>query len=240
MISRFSTVRLWENCLKATKDIDRVYNLRADMGGIGYITLTRYISRNNILINTHMLDASRLHGDGASCSRRRPAGIRNPKQKDPDVTPVEGSDAIPADPEPWLGWRSCLRRAVPLLQRKTRFGDAHRSLSQRLRSAGTTMAARRRLRQPSRQGGTRGGRRRHRSLGDASNPVFHVRGRLRGRLGPLMAAIARTAKLGHDRLVTINELINLVSDVAGKKLKKRHDLSKPQGAARAGTATTRY
>ena len=54
-------LRLWENCLSATQNVDQVYNLAADMGGIGYITANHAdISRNNILINTHILEASRL------------------------------------------------------------------------------------------------------------------------------------------------------------------------------------
>jgi len=53
-------LRMWENCLTATRDIDQVYNLAADMGGIGYITaFLADISKNNILINAHMLEASK-------------------------------------------------------------------------------------------------------------------------------------------------------------------------------------
>ena len=54
-------LRLWENCLTATRgSLDEVFNLAADMGGIGYITaFLADIARNNTLINTHMLEASR-------------------------------------------------------------------------------------------------------------------------------------------------------------------------------------
>ena len=56
-------LRYWDNCLEATKNIDIVYNLAADMGGIGYLTANHAdIARNNILINSHMLEASRLSG----------------------------------------------------------------------------------------------------------------------------------------------------------------------------------
>src|ERR1700745_181352 len=57
-------LRKYENCLLATRGgVDQVYNLAADMGGIGYITAyLADISRNNILINVHMLEASRLNG----------------------------------------------------------------------------------------------------------------------------------------------------------------------------------
>jgi len=57
-------LRKIDNCLLATRGgIDEVYNLAADMGGIGYITANHAdISRNNILINAHMLEASRQNG----------------------------------------------------------------------------------------------------------------------------------------------------------------------------------
>ena len=55
-------LRRWDNCLVATRGVDQVYNLAADMGGIGYITeFLADIARNNSLINTHMLEASRLN-----------------------------------------------------------------------------------------------------------------------------------------------------------------------------------
>src|ERR1022692_5257270 len=58
-------LRVWENCLAATRDIDQVYNRAADMGGIGYITaFLAEISKNNILINAHMLEASKQNPRG--------------------------------------------------------------------------------------------------------------------------------------------------------------------------------
>ena len=63
-----------ENCQIATQGIDEVYNLAADMGGIGYITSSlAEISKNNILINAHMLDASKQNGRRDFCSRPPPA-----------------------------------------------------------------------------------------------------------------------------------------------------------------------
>ena len=53
-------LRVWENCLKATRGIDRVYNLAANMGGIGFITeVGAEVMHDNTLINTFMLEASR-------------------------------------------------------------------------------------------------------------------------------------------------------------------------------------
>src|SRR2546427_1049429 len=56
-------LRTRENCVRATRDVDEVYNLAADMGGIGYITAyLANIARNNTLINIQMLEASRASG----------------------------------------------------------------------------------------------------------------------------------------------------------------------------------
>ena len=53
-------LRVWENCLAATKDIDKVYNLAANMGGIGFITAVgAEVMHDNVLINTYMLEAAR-------------------------------------------------------------------------------------------------------------------------------------------------------------------------------------
>jgi nucleoside-diphosphate-sugar epimerase len=99
-------LRKAENCLLATRGgIDEVYNLAADMGGIGYITANHAdISRNNILINAHMLEASRQNGVGRFLFSSSACVYNQAKQKDPDVKPLTEEDAFPADPEPGYGW----------------------------------------------------------------------------------------------------------------------------------------
>jgi GDP-D-mannose 3', 5'-epimerase len=98
-------LRRWESCLESTREIDQVYNLAADMGGIGYITaFMADISRNNILINAHMLEASRLNGVKRFLFSSSACVYAQYKQRTPDVTPLKEEDAYPADPEPGYGW----------------------------------------------------------------------------------------------------------------------------------------
>jgi len=98
-------LRRWDDCLAATRNIDQVYNLAADMGGIGYITANHAdISRNNILINTHMLEAARVNGARRFLFSSSACVYPQYKQNHPDVTPLKEADAIPADPEPGYGW----------------------------------------------------------------------------------------------------------------------------------------
>jgi len=99
-------LRKFDNCLQATRGgIDLVYNLAADMGGIGYITASLAdISRNNILINTHMLEASRINGVQKFLFSSSACVYAGYKQKSPEVEPLREEDAYPADPEPGYGW----------------------------------------------------------------------------------------------------------------------------------------
>jgi nucleoside-diphosphate-sugar epimerase len=99
-------LRKADNCLLATRGgIDEVYNLAADMGGIGYITAFHAdISRNNILINAQMLEAARQNEVKRFLFSSSACVYAQSKQKNPEVTPLCEADAFPADPEPGYGW----------------------------------------------------------------------------------------------------------------------------------------
>src|SRR5438128_6066162 len=99
-------LRRWDNCLQATRGgIDQVYNLAADMGGIGYITAYHAdIARNNILINAHMLEAARLNGVGRYFYASSACIYPSYRQKTTDIAPLKEEDAYPADPEEGYGW----------------------------------------------------------------------------------------------------------------------------------------
>ena len=93
-------------CLLATRGgIDEVYNLAADMGGIGYITANHaIIATNNILINAHMLEAAKQNAVPRFLFSSSACVYNQALQKNPDVAPLKEEDAYPADPEPGYGW----------------------------------------------------------------------------------------------------------------------------------------
>jgi glycosyltransferase involved in cell wall biosynthesis len=98
-------LRQWPNCLQATRGIDWVFNLAADMGGIGYITASLAdIARNNILINAHMLEAARINGVRRFLFSSSACVYAGYKQHDENVIPLREEDAHPADPEAGYGW----------------------------------------------------------------------------------------------------------------------------------------
>ena len=97
-------LRRRDNCLIATQGIDQVYNLAADMGGIGYITAyLADIARNNILINTHMLEASHLNNVQKFFYSSSACIYPSYMQTTADIAPLKESDAYPADPEEGYG-----------------------------------------------------------------------------------------------------------------------------------------
>lgn len=227
-------LRLWENCLKATKDINQVYNLAADMGGIGYITANHAdIARNNILINTHMIDASRLNGASRFLFSSSACVYPQYRQKDPDVTPLKELDAIPADPEPGYGWEKLFAEELCRYYKKdygfetriVRFHNVYGPLGTYEGGKEKAPAAISRKVALAEDGGE------IEVWGDGqqTRSFMYVDDCVEGLIRLMASDFSQPLNLGTDRLVTINELIDLVSAIAGKKLKKRHDPSKPQG-----------
>jgi GDP-D-mannose 3',5'-epimerase len=102
---RLLDLRKWEDCLEATKDVDDVYALAADMGGMGFIsTHHAEILRNNALISVHTMEAARVSGVGRYLYTSSACVYPDYRQVDADVTPLKESDAYPAAPQDAYGW----------------------------------------------------------------------------------------------------------------------------------------
>ena len=227
-------LRRWDDCLAATRNIDQVYNLAADMGGIGYITANHAdISRNNILINTHMLEAARVNGARRFLFSSSACVYPQYKQNHPDVTPLKEADAIPADPEPGYGWEKLFaeelcryyKKDYGLETRIVRFHNVYGPLGTYEGGKEKAPAAISRKVALAEHGGE------IEVWGDGqqTRSFMYVDDCVEGLVRLMASNYSEPLNLGTDRLVTINKLIDLVSSVAGKRLKKRHDLSKPQG-----------
>ena len=227
-------LRRWDDCLAATRNIDQVYNLAADMGGIGYITANHAdISRNNILINTHMLEAARVNGARRFLFSSSACVYPQYKQNHPDVTPLKEADAIPADPEPGYGWEKLFaeelcryyKKDYGLETRIVRFHNVYGPLGTYEGGKEKAPAAiSRKVALAEHDGEIEVW-----GDGQQTRSFMYVDDCVEGLVRLMASNYSEPLNLGTDRLVTINQLIDLVSSVAGKRLKKRHDLSKPQG-----------
>ena len=95
----------WENCLQATKNVDEVYAMAADMGGMGFISCHHSeILYNNALINFHTLEASRINKVRSYLYTSSACIYPNYKQTSVDASPLREEDAYPADPQDAYGW----------------------------------------------------------------------------------------------------------------------------------------
>jgi len=228
-------LRRWEDCLKATRgEIDQVYNLAADMGGIGYITANHAdIARNNILINAHMLEASRQNAVKRFLFSSSACVYAQSKQKDADVAPLREEDAFPADPEPGYGWEKLYAEELnryywhdfKFETRIVRFHNVYGPLGTYDGGKEKAPAAISRKVALAEDGD-------HIEIwgdGKQTRSFMYVDDCAEGLLRIMASDYHDAINLGTEEIVTINQLVDLVCKIAGKRLKKRHNLTGPQG-----------
>lgn len=223
-----------ENAMKATRGVDYVYTLAANMGGIGFIeTVHAEVMRDNVLINTNVLESSRLNKvkrlfySSSACIYPRYL------QKETSNEGLRESDAYPADPDNEYGWeklfteRMCLNyyKDYGLETRIARFHNIYVPLGTWQGGREKSPAAICRKVAVAKDGdeievwgdGKQG--RSYCYIDDCVEGIYKL----------MMSDIREPLNIGSDRLVSINELIEIVSRIAGKSVKKKYDLSKPQG-----------
>jgi nucleoside-diphosphate-sugar epimerase len=228
-------LRYDNNCLQATReDIDEVYNLAADMGGIGYITAYHAdIARNNILINAHMLDASRQNGVKRFLFSSSACVYAQSKQKNADVLPLREEDAYPADPEPGYGWEKLFAEELckyyshdyGLSTRVVRFHNVYGPLGTYEGGKEKAPAAISRKVAIAADGGA------IEVWGDGqqTRSFMYVDDCVEGLIRLMASNYSQPLNLGTDELVTIDGLVGMVAEIAGKSISKTHNLQGPQG-----------
>lgn len=228
-------LRRWDNCLTATRGgIDDVFNLAADMGGIGYITAFHAdIAHNNILINAHMLEAARQNGLKRFLFSSSACVYAQSKQKNAEVTPLREEDAFPAEPEPGYGWEKLYAEELcryywrdhKFETRIVRFHNVYGPLG--TYDGGKEKAPAAICRKVALVHDC--GEIEVWGDGQQTRSFMYVDDCVEG-LVRIMASDYRDAlNLGTEEVVTIDQLVDFVCEVAGKQLSKRHNLQGPQG-----------
>jgi GDP-D-mannose 3',5'-epimerase len=223
-----------ENALVATRGLDEVYHLGADMGGIGYITAFHAdIARNNMLINANMLEAARLNGVNRFLFSSSACVYPQYLQTLADVSPLKEEDAYPADPEEGYGWEKLFmeklcqyyREDYRLETRIVRFHNVYGPLGTYDGGKEKAPAAicRKVAVVPD------GGEVELWGDGEQTRSFMYVEDCVEGIYRIMRSDYPHPLNLGTDELVTINQLADLVAAAAGKRIAKRHDLSGPQG-----------
>src|SRR5258707_2395659 len=227
-------LRRWENCQEAVRGVDFVYSLAADMGGIGYITASfADIARNNVLINTHTLEASRLAGVKKFLFSSSACVYAQYRQKAADVTPLKEEDAYPPDPEPGYGWEKLYaeelcqyyRHDFGFQTRIVRFHNVYGPLGAYEGGKEKAPAAISRKVALAHDGDE------IEIWGDGARArsFMYVDDCVEGLLRLMASDFHDPLNLGTDELISVDGLVDLICTIAGKRLRKRHDVTKPQG-----------
>ncbi len=237
-------LRRWENCLQAARDVEEVYQLAANMGGIGFIeTHKAEIVHDNILINIHMLEAARLARIEKFFYTSSACVYPGYKQNQARVKPLKEEDAYPADAEDGYGWeklyteRAC-RHYYEDYGLKTHVARFHNIFG----PLGTYDGGREKspaavcrkiaLAKPGDEIEIWGDGKQTRSycyIDDCVEGIYRL----------MRSDHHEPLNLGQDRLISVDELVDIVAGIAGKQIRKRYDLTKPQGVRGRNSDNTR-
>ena len=237
-------LRRWESTLAATRDVHQVYNLAANMGGIGFIEHNKAtIMHDNVLINTHMIEAARQNGVNRYLYTSSACIYPGYRQSSTEVVPLKEEDAYPADPEDGYGWeklyseRQCRHywEDYSLETRVVRFHNIFGPL-----------------------GTYDGGREKSPAAicrkialasdgdeievwgdGEQTRSYCYIDDCVEGIYRLMRSDYREPLNLGQDRLISINSLVAMVAEIAAKRIRRRHNLTAPQGVRGRNSDNTR-
>jgi len=228
-------LQLAVSCDQVMKNVAGVYNLAADMGGMGFIENNKARCMLSVLINTHLLISARAHGVDRYLYSSSACVYPGYKQTAANVVALKESDAYPADAEDGYGWeklfseRLCrhFREDFGLKTRVARYHnvygpygtwDGGREKAPAAVSRKVAMAI-------------INGKREIEIWGDGeqTRSFMYIDDCLIGTQKLLHSDVEEPLNVGSDEMVTINQLVDVVEDVAGVKLKRTYKLDAPKG-----------
>jgi len=237
-------LRRWENCLAATRDVDQAYNLAADMGGIGYITLyLAEIARNNTLINSHMLEASRANGVKRFLFTSSACIYPMYRQEREDIISLKEEDAYPAYPEAGYGWEKLYAEQLCQYYKEdfgldTRIARLHNvygplgTFDGGREKAPAAICRKVALAPEDSEIEIWGD-------GNQTRSFLYIDDCVEGLIRLMASDWREPLNIGSDRLISVNQLAKLVIQIANKKMRIRNDPSKPQGVRGRNSDNTR-
>lgn len=227
-------LRELENCLAATREIDKVYTLAANMGGIGFITsVFADVMYDNVLINAHMLEASTRNNVKRFLFSSSACVYPNFKQTRPDVEGLKEEDAYPADPNEAYGWEKLFTEEMVKAYQSDRGLDARVARYHNIYGPEGTY----------KDGKEKAPAALCRKVAEASDPgslMIWGDGKATRSFCYVDDCVEATIRLmesdhdspinvGSDRLISIDALADIIIKASGKKISKTYDLSAPEG-----------
>ena len=228
-------LRLGDACHQALAGARDVYNLSADMGGMGFIENNKALCMLSVLINTHLLMAAREHGVERYFFSSSACVYAEDKQREADIPALKEADAYPAMPEDGYGWeklfseRMCrhFREDFGLYTRVARYHNVYGPHGTWTGGREKAPAAISRKVAEAKLSGN------HEieiwGDGEQTRSFMYIDDCVYGTKAIMDSDILEAINLGSSEMVTINQLVDIVEDIAGIQLERRYDLSAPKG-----------
>jgi GDP-D-mannose 3',5'-epimerase len=233
--NRVADLRALEACRNAVSGIAHVYNLASDMGGMGFIEANRAACMISVLINTHLLIAGRDEGVKRHFYSSSACVYNVELQQVSEVTALREEDAYPALPEDGYGWeklfseRMC-RNFQDDYGIETRVARYHNVYGPHGTYAGGREKAPAAICRKVAEAKLSG---RHEieiwGDGEQTRSFMYIDDCLYGTMRIMESEILDPINLGSSELVTINQLVDVVEEIAGVKLERRYNLDAPKG-----------
>ena len=224
-----------EACAVAVRDARDVYNLAADMGGMGFIEGNKALCMLTVLINTHMLMAARTAGVERYFFSSSACVYAADKQTSAAVQPLREEDAYPAMPEDGYGWEKLFSERMcrhfsedfALLTRVARYHNVYGPFGTYAGGREKAPAAICRKVIAAQMSGTM-------AIeiwgdGEQTRSFTYADDCIEGTLRLMASDVLEPLNIGSDQLVTINELVDIVERIAGVTLKRHYKLDAPKG-----------
>lgn len=223
------------NCQFAVEDATHIYQLAADMGGMGFIEKNKALCMLNVLTNTNMLMAAKESGVQRFFYASSACVYNAGKQERPDVVPLKESDAYPALPEDGYGWeklfseRMCrhFQEDFGLICRVARYHNVYGPYGTWTGGREKAPAAICRKVIEAKKSGNHTIR--IWGNGEQTRSFMFIDDCIKGTEMLMESDIDEPINLGSNELVTINQLVDIVEEIAGIRLKRLYDLNAPKG-----------
>jgi GDP-D-mannose 3',5'-epimerase len=238
-------LRRWEPCLQATQGVDEVYALAADMGGMGFIAFHHaQILHNNALINLHTLEAARTNGVKRYLYTSSACIYPEYLQLETDVAPLREEDAYPAQPQDAYGWEKLLAERLCL-----HYGEEYGIETRIVRfhnifgplgtwEGGREKAPAALCRKVAQAKLTGNPEVEIWGDGEQTRSFCYIDDCVTGLYKLMQSDYGQPLNLGQDRLVTINQLADMIAATAGISIVKKW-VSGPQGVRGRNSDNTR-
>ena len=234
-----------ELCLETTRGIDHVYNLAADMGGMGFIENNKAACMLSVLINTHLLVASKENGVSNYFFASSACVYNADKQSQTLIDPLKEEDAYPAMPEDGYGWeklfseRMC-RHFYEDYGLETRVARYHNVYGPN----GTWDGGREKAPAALCRKIAKAKASSNKSIeiwgdGEQTRSFTYIEDCIKGSIMLMNSDIREPLNVGSSEMVSINSMVEIIEGIAGLKITRNYNLEAPKGVRGRNSDNTR-